>query len=552
MAPQMSKEMRLLQAKWLAGTGWPKRLDWLEVHGIRGWEGQRVSFSFPIIAVSGENGSGKSTILQAAASLYRQPRGRNSRYKYASDFLPDTPWDLITNAYIQGQVREGDVYPPVSRITKRTERWRGNPERRERWVEYIDLSRTQPVTARTGYSRIAKANVQETSARELESQVCQRLASIMGRPYLKAKMALTDADPKRSVPVLSFHGSSISGFHQGAGEVTVTELLETSPQKYGLLLIDEIETSLHPRAQRRLIRDLADLCRERELQIILTTHSPYILGELPPDGRVYIMEREGKRELMVGVSPDFAMTRMDDEPHPECDLYVEDHRARDLLREILVVYAPEEVERCRFIQYGAASVGYSLGQMVSRRAFPGAALVFVDGDKPSGVGCLRLPGDDAPERVVFEGLKDRNWGSLAERTGREYAPLADACSRAMLASDHKEWVSNAASRLLLPGDVLWPLMCQEWARTRLDEVTGKRIADTLKDTLTNYPSSSLPQQTAPVPAPEEPAVWPPRAAFPTEPPRQPRHQTDVARLNKILAEGLGTKGQGALFDGEDS
>ncbi len=555
MAAAMSKEVRLLQAKWQAATGWPRRLEWLEIRGIRGWVGQRVTFSFPIIAVCGENGSGKSTVLQAAASLYKQPKGRRSRHKYASDFLPDTPWDLITNAYIQGQVREGESYPQVTKITKRTERWRGNPDRRERWVRYIDLSRTQPVSARTGYSRIAKANVQETSARELEGQVCQRLAGIMGRPYLKAKMALTDADPKRSVSVLNFHGNSVSGFHQGAGEITVTELLEISPQKYGLLLVDEIETSLHPRAQRRLIRDLADLCRERELQIILSTHSPYILSEIPPEGRVYITEREGGRELMVGVSPDFAMTKMDDEAHPECDLYVEDQRARDLLREILVVCAPEEVERCRFIQYGAASVGYSLGQMINKRAFPGASLVFVDGDRPAGVGCLQLPGNDAPERVVFEGLRKHNWGSLPERTGREYAPVAEACGRAMLAGDCKEWVNNAASRLLLPGDVLWPLMCQEWARGCLDEAAGKLIANTLKDTLANYPTSSIPDARDFAPAtPAESIPWPPRPTYPVEPRKEPRPRLDaamVAALNEMGPAG-DVPGQGTLFDRKDS
>jgi len=77
-----------------------------------------------------------------------------------------------------------------------------------------------------------------------------------------------------------------SGFHQGAGETTVAELLEADLPQYSLVLIDEIESSLHPRAQRRLLRDLAERCRERQLQIILTTHSPYILEELPAEARL--------------------------------------------------------------------------------------------------------------------------------------------------------------------------------------------------------------------------------------------------------------------------
>lgn len=32
------------------------------------------------------------------------------------------------------------------------------------------------------------------------------------------------------------------------------------------------------------------IAREREVQIILSTHSPYILAELPPDARIYLMD----------------------------------------------------------------------------------------------------------------------------------------------------------------------------------------------------------------------------------------------------------------------
>ena len=34
-------------------TAWPKRLDWVEIENIRGWQGQRIKFPFPIVAISG-------------------------------------------------------------------------------------------------------------------------------------------------------------------------------------------------------------------------------------------------------------------------------------------------------------------------------------------------------------------------------------------------------------------------------------------------------------------------------------------------------------------
>jgi hypothetical protein len=82
------REMRRLNAKWQQNTGWPKRLEWIEIDGLRGWAGQRLSFGFPIMAIVGENGSGKSTVLQCAASTYR-PVGspRTDESWFASDFF---------------------------------------------------------------------------------------------------------------------------------------------------------------------------------------------------------------------------------------------------------------------------------------------------------------------------------------------------------------------------------------------------------------------------------------------------------------------------------
>jgi predicted ATP-dependent endonuclease of OLD family len=79
-------------------------------------------------------------------------------------------------------------------------------------------------------------------------------------------------------------------------------LIAADYPKYGLVLIDEVETSLRPRAQRRLMRNLAHIARERELQIILTTHSPYVLEELPPEGRIYLLDGVGGKTIVTGVS----------------------------------------------------------------------------------------------------------------------------------------------------------------------------------------------------------------------------------------------------------
>jgi predicted ATPase len=465
MGSFLSNEIRRLGRRWQAPDAWPRRLEYLQVNGLRGWTGQRIEFSFPIVAIVGENGSGKSTLLQAAASVYRS----TDTPRFGSDFFPKTAWDDVQGVevkfgYLQGRDHgEGSVRKP-------TTKWLGNVDRPEREVRYVDLSRIQPLGARVGYTRIAKTTHHELKADLFDVNQVQRMSSIMGREYTAARMATSDIDENRLIPVITRRDATYSGFHQGSGEITVAKLLQIDLPRYGLVLIDEIESSLHPRSQRRLIRDLADKCREREAQIILTTHSPYVLEELPPSARYYIMESGGKKSLVKGVSPEFAMTQMDDEDHPECELYVEDFAAQIWLEEMLAAHGQNVFPRCNVTPYGAASVGYALGQMVHQKRFRRPTCVFLDGDTDPADGCVVLPGGEAPEPVVFEGLRAIRWGDLWTRIGRDIASVSDACSQAMLLRDHHDWVRSAANQLRFGGDVLWRAMCAEWSKGHAKDV----------------------------------------------------------------------------------
>jgi predicted ATPase len=476
---KLSKEMRLLQTKWASTAGWNKRIEWVEIDGIRGWTGQRVEFNFPMIVICGENGSGKSTILQSAASVYYQTGDQTDWY--ASDFFPETPWDTLLNGELRYSIRQGLEGSIRGNLKKHEDRWRGYKKREQRDVQYVDLARIQPISSRTGYSRLAKPTVNEVSSNPISTNVIERISEIMGKKYSSGKLALTDVDRERTVPVFSSSGHDFSGFHQGAGEYTIVELFSRYPMvKNGLILIDEVETSLHPRAQRRLIRDLANKCRELELQIILTTHSPYVLEEFPPEARCYILQSSGPKKVVFGVSPEFAMTQMDEDSHPECDLYVEDERAKVLLREILVAHAPDIANRFQIIPFGAAGVGRSLGQMVQQKRFPTPSLVFLDGDIESADGCLSLPGGDAPERVVFEGLKANRWEILPLRTGRDYSLIEDACNRAMTTPDHHEWVASAAKQLLLGGDIMWQNLASAWVKVCFEKENADKFIEPIR------------------------------------------------------------------------
>jgi len=487
-----NREMRRLTAKWSTGAGWPKRLEWIRIDKIRGWNNERIDLRYPITAIVGENGVGKSTILQAIASIYKSkpPMKQGARKQprkaiFASDHFPDTTWETVAGT-ISYAVRQGPRTFPKEQSLRKLKRWRGYKDRPDRQVIWIDLSRIQPVSARPGYYKLANPIYKEDSCVALDTESLERLGNITGKNYEVAKMAYLSVDKIRPVPVLQQASKQpYSGWHQGNGETVLAELMQLEIPQYSIVLIDEIESSLHPRLQRRLIHDLAKLALKKELQIVLTTHSPFILEELPPDARLQISDTPQGKRTLYGVTAEFAMSSMDDVPQYECDLYVEDERAQRMVIEIIAERAAnrESVLRCKTTTFGTASVGQALGIMKSQNRFHRPTFVFLDGEQEGSPGCIKLPGDEAPERVVFEALQSARWHSLHERIKRSFSDVADACLQAMFLPDHHDWIKFAADKLVVGADTLWQAMCSEWAAKSLDAKEAARITQPIEDAL---------------------------------------------------------------------
>lgn len=74
--------------------------------------------------------------------------------------------------------------------------------------------------------------------------------------------------------------------------------LKFAKKKSILLLIDEAELTLHPQWQKMFISLLIDFISENfkqhKVQIILTSHSPFILSDLPPNSVILLKARDGK------------------------------------------------------------------------------------------------------------------------------------------------------------------------------------------------------------------------------------------------------------------
>src|SRR5208337_3470312 len=261
------EEIGKIRERFLLRENFPQFVESVKIDGLRGWKGETVHFKFPIVAIAGENGSGKSTILKAAACAYRN-KAEDGNY-YPSNFFVNTFWDKIEGVALNFQIRLGTETKSF-KITKATERWRPSTKIFDRYIWFFDVARLLPIEATIGYAKVAKLTASEISESEIIHDFRNYYSYVMGHDYSKARFATSNVSANNKVGLLEREFGEVSQFHQGAGESTTLDLFKSlqNVPDYSLIIIDEIEGSLHPRAQRRIIRFLLKLCRLKKLQII--------------------------------------------------------------------------------------------------------------------------------------------------------------------------------------------------------------------------------------------------------------------------------------------
>lgn len=467
-------EIQEIMRQFNQGQGeWKLFLKSVKISNIHGWYNQEILFNFPVVAIVGENGIGKSTFLKAAVCAYDNKNGKNF---YPSKMFVNTQWDLsgIAGATIEYKIRQGNEDRELR--WRKTNDWGYKPKGKKpkRNVYFLDISRTLPLDATAGYAKIAQlANMESDHEVLLNDESIENLSYVLGQSYSHARFI--GANVSREVGLLTKEYGEISQFHQGAGEDSMLDmfkLLQDIPEQ-SLLVIDEVENSLHPQAQRRFVRYLLKLSRVRKLQIIMSTHSPFILEELPDIGRVMLVRLSDRKDVIYGVSSEFALSTIDDKLHPELFVYLEDEEAVSLFWEILKRDNSKYDMFCKKIStkyVGSCSVVDTLDRLGKDNKLPYKSLAIIDGDKKiTYPNCLSLPGNVAPERRVFQDLKNLNWNKLDDRFGIGAGTLFKYLDDAMLITDHHKWTTYVGDNIKRSKDYVWDIMIEEWNKQCLSD-----------------------------------------------------------------------------------
>jgi len=80
-----------------------------------------------------------------------------------------------------------------------------------------------------------------------------------------------------------------SEFHMSSGERAVVRISkDISRLNNALVLIDEVDTGLHPYTQQQVMLELQRSALRQKLQIIVASHSQVVLDSVPPEGRIFL------------------------------------------------------------------------------------------------------------------------------------------------------------------------------------------------------------------------------------------------------------------------
>lgn len=466
----------------------------IPIGSVRGLSNINLEMNFPITAIAGKNGAGKSTMLALICCAYHNstkgytpPGKKNSYYTFAdffiqhSDEVPSTGISIYYKiAYNNWRTSENNPdkvkVGSQLRIKSKKGKWNDYSKRVERNVAFVGIERIVPHSEKS-QSRSYKRYFKSSPPKGWEEKVKNCTGYVLGKNYENFEMKYHS---KYKLPITQEAGVVYSGFNMGAGENALFEIFSTiySYPEGAIFVIDEIELGLHAEAQKRFITRLKDICLERKAQIIFTTHSKEVFDCLPEDARIYMEKIGQKTVISTGISSEYAFSKLSAEKVIEAEILVEDKVAKSIITSIL---STSDRSRINVEIVGSATALCVQIAALHRRTTTINTLIVFDGDqrknekhhKPNSKKMSEtqdkdfetwfdehvdyLPGNTWPESWILNESKTIT-PQIAKDLKIQEQELGALIDTALAAGKHKEFF-ELSQRLSLSEEVILHVFC---------------------------------------------------------------------------------------------
>lgn len=314
----------------------------IEIKEIRGIK--KLNYPLPTVSgvylLTGGNGSGKTSLLTALDRLGNQ-------YAFRSGFKDIVGGDSSVIYTIQG---ENVTYKKKDG----GERWVPTPKRQSNILSRYRYSKTYFLTA----TELRFYTTQQDADRQHRQEVSQEIKGTLNEIFstqkfdnlkycvvsgMRGRQSRLRRDNKLYlVAERSRRYYTERSFSLGERMVlNALDFLETV-EEGGMLLIDEVELALHPVAQVRFYNFLKRKAGEKNLVVIMSTHSSSLIKVA--DKIHYLENKNGIIEVISDIKPAYILKDLSIELDicPDYLFFVEDEMARLYLSKILNAF--KEIE----------------------------------------------------------------------------------------------------------------------------------------------------------------------------------------------------------------
>ena len=380
-------------------------LNSLKINGFRGVECE-IDIDYPVTALTGLNGTGKTTVGQLILCAYRSPSSIIFPRHTINRYFPKSSADLETfsdDSTVTYTYKSDDLFGErsvtISRVSPRWEDYRRQPFKAS---ISIDPRFYLPRYGRTTVTDIDEDTLSSIGRIEIAGGN-EWVSKILGSDY--EDVTVQPYKFKRSgIGIAKRLSANYSENNMGFGEGRVIHavwLMETCPER-SLVVIDEPDIGLHVSAQREFSKYLLSVSCRRGHQIFYTTHSSAMIEELPPEGRK-MLERGRKGVKVINeISSPHIRNVFSDSLEGYLIICVEDHFAENLLMRIILKHEISIFGYIKIHVMGSHSV--VRGSVSYLRRFNVGIIGVLDGDQEvkKGKGLFTLPSDGLPpEKTVF-------------------------------------------------------------------------------------------------------------------------------------------------------
>ena len=404
----------------------------VRIRNLRGIRDLRAPFDYPVSVLAGPNGCGKSTVLFACACAYDVP-GSSPRDFVPSSLFPnftgggtglsDTPEKTEIEFHYLDQDERAAMTWRRGKAWNRSFMGRKNAKQPARQLYMRTLANlTNPSEVRSLLQLARK----DLHTEQITDDLLIFAHRVLPRRYRALSRITSQSKDLLFAQLEGGAEAAYSEFHMSAGERAILRISkDISGLRDALVLIDEVDTGLHPYTQQQAMLEFQRVALRNQLQIIVTSHSPVVLDSVPPEARLFLDRDEDTAEVhRVPLYRDILQKALYGQSRDQLSILCEDQVAEGLLHGFLDVLN---------VKIGLRHDDYVIGRDTGQSEFPGHIrtlgkfgklgdfLLVLDGDSRSREAALKsvassygqsiqplfLPGDGAPETWIWQNLENR-------------------------------------------------------------------------------------------------------------------------------------------------